>query len=297
MKTKLFLALLAGVLLLGACKGSNYEAIRDDKASSSSADTVAKMTDTSKVDIPTTKLVKTADMRFKVKSVQQTGDAIAALTARDGGMVVHHQMQAYVERSEDIRVSNDSVKRVSALRTDADMTVKLPSEKLESFMTEVAHMGMYVTLRKMDIEDRTLDYLFEKLKLKNRQDLVEQQKKGKIVIKNPVNVMLLKDDMVDQQIGNMRTDEAVKYSIVTLSFYQSNFINQEMIANDDPSAYQLPFFNRLMIALSNGWHLFVELLLGLANIWVFIVLSAVLWVLYRYYKRKHPAWFASGIKS
>ncbi|MGF7073914.1 DUF4349 domain-containing protein [Mucilaginibacter sp. 3215] len=297
MKTKLFLAVLAGVLLLGACKGSNYEAIRDDKASSSSADTVAKMTDTSKVDIPTTKLVKTADMRFKVKSVQQTGDAIAALTARDGGMVMHHQMQANVESSQDIRVSDDSIKRVSALSMSADMTVKVPSEKLEGYMTEVAHMGMYVTLRRMDIEDRTLDYLSEKLKLKNRQDLVDQQKKGKVVIKNPVNVMLLKDDMVDQQIGNMRTDDAVKYSVLSLSFYQSNIINQEMIANDDPSAYQLPFFNRLMIALSNGWHLFVELLLGLANIWVFIVLSAVLWVLYRYYRRKHPAWFASGIKS
>ncbi|WP_426584300.1 DUF4349 domain-containing protein [Mucilaginibacter sp. R-33] len=297
MKTKLFLAFLAGVLLLGACKGSNYEAIRDDKASSSSADTVAKMTDTSKVDIPTTKLVKTADMRFKVKSVQQTGDAIAALTARDGGMVMHHQMQANVESSQDIRVSDDSIKRVSALSTSADMTVKVPSEKLEGYMTEVAHMGMYVTLRRMDIEDRTLDYLSEKLKLKNRQDMVNQQKKGKVVIKNPVNVMLLKDDMVDQQIGNMRTDDAVKYSVLSLSFYQSNIINQEMIANDDPSAYQLPFFNRLMIALSNGWHLFVELLLGLANIWVFIVLSAVLWGLYRYYRRKHPAWFASGIKS
>lgn len=296
MKTKLFLALLAGVLLLGACKGSNYEAIRDEK-SASNADTVAVSADSTKVGTTPTKLVKTADMRFKVKNVQQTGDAIAALTARDGGMVMHHQMQADVERSEDIRVSNDSVKRVSALRTDANMTVKLPSEKLESFMTEVAHMGMYVTLRKMDIEDRTLDYLSEKLKLRNRQDLVEQQKKGKVVIKNPVNVMLLKDDMVDQQIGNMRTDEAVKYSIVTLSFYQSNFINQEMIANDDPSAYQLPFVNRLAIALNNGWQLFVELILGLANLWVFITLGMALWAMYRYYKRKHPTWFAGGIKS
>lgn len=296
MKKKLFLALLAGVLLLGACKGSNYEALRDEKASSTSADTVA-VADTSKVDVASTKLVKTADMRFKVKNVQQTGDAIAALTTRDGGMVMHHQMVANVERSEDIRVSDDSVKRVSALSTNADMTVKVPSEKLESFMTEVSHMGMYVTLRKMDIEDRTLDYLSEKLKLRNRQDLVDQQKKGKVVIKNPVNVMLLKDDMVDQQIGNMRTDAAVKYSVVSLSFYQSNIIHQEMVANDDPSAYQLPFFKRLVIAMSNGWYVFVELLLGLANAWVFIVLAIGLWVLYRYYKRKHPVWFASGVKS
>jgi hypothetical protein len=297
MKTKLFLALLAGVLLLGACKGSNYEAIRDDKASSTSADTTASIADTSIARVAATKLVKTADMRFKVKNVQQTGDAIAALTTRDGGMVMHHQLVANVERSEDIRVSDDSVNRVSALSTNADMTVKVPSEKLENFMTEVSHLGMFVTLRKMDIEDRTLDYLSEKLKLKNRQELVAQQKQGKVIIKNPVNVMLLKDDMVDQQIGNMRTDAAVQYSVVSLSFYQSNIIHQEMIANDDPSAYQLPFFKRLTIAVSNGWFVFVELLLGLANAWVFIILAIGVWMLYRYYKRKHPIWFASGIKS
>jgi hypothetical protein len=296
MKTKLFLALLAGVLLLGACKGSNYEAVRDEK-SVSRADATSASADSTSVQTTPTKLVKTADMRFKVKSVQQTGDAIAALTAKSNGMVMHHQMQANIERSEDIRISSDSVKRVSAFSTSADMTVRVPSDKLEDYMTEVAHMGMYVTMRKMDIEDRTLDYLSEKLKLKNRQDLVDQQKKGKVIIKNPVNVMLLKDDMVDQQIGNMRTDAEVKYSTITLSFYQSNSIVQEMIANDDPSAYQLPFFKRLAIAMSNGWGLFIEFMLGLANVWVFIALSIALWMLYRYYKHKHPAWFVSGIKS
>jgi hypothetical protein len=292
MKTKLFLALLAGVLLLGACKGSSkYEPLREEQTSA--ADTASASTDTSAA----VKLVKTADMRFKVKNVQQTGDAIAALTAKNNGMVMHHQMQANIERSEDIRISSDSVKRVSAFSTNADMTVRVPSDKLEDYMTEVAHMGMYVTMRKMDIEDRTLDYLSEKLKLKNRQELVDQQKKGKVIIKNPVNVMLLKDDMVDQQIGNMRTDAQVKYSTIALSFYQSNTINQETIANDDPSAYQLPFFKRLVIATSNGWSLFVELMLGLANLWVFIALGIVLWALYRYYRRKHPALFASSIKS
>jgi hypothetical protein len=296
MKTKLFLALLAGVLLLDACgRSSKYEPLREDKASA--ADTVAVSADSASLEKAPTKLVKTADIRFKVKNVQQTGDAIAALTAKINGMVMHHQMQANIEKSEDIRISNDSVKRVSAFSTTADMTVRVPSDKLEDYMTEVAHMGMYVTMRKMDIEDRTLDYLSEKLKLKNRQELVAQQKQGKVIIKNPVNVMLLKDDMVDQQIGTMRTDAEVKYSTITLSFYQSNTIVQETIANDDPSAYQLPFFKRLAIAMNNGWVLFIEIMLGLANIWVFIMLSVVLWMLYRYYKRKHPAWFTGGIKS
>jgi hypothetical protein len=178
MKIKFLPALLAGVLLLSACGGrtSKYEAV------SSSADTVAsdknEMADTSLSVTP--KLVKCADMRFKVKSVQQTAEKITALTIKTNGMVMHHQMESYVQGSQDYRISDDSVRRVSAFSTSEDMTVKVPSDKLEDFMYQVAHMGMHVTYSKMDIEDKSLDFLSAKLKLNSRKELIDQQKKGKL---------------------------------------------------------------------------------------------------------------------
>ena len=281
MKTKILMLPLAAVLLLGACKGSgsHYEAINN-----SATDTVASATMDSTA---SPKLVKTADMRFKVKNVQQTAEKITALTVKNSGMVMHHQMESAVRDSKDFRITDDSVNRVSSFSTTADMTVKIPSEHLEEFMTEVAYMGMYVTMRKMDIEDKSLDFLSAKLKLNSRKELVDQQKKGKVTIKNPVNVLLLKDDMVDGQIGNLKIDDAVKYSIITLSFYQSNTILQEHIANDDPSAYNLPFFSRLAGSFANGWHLFMEAILAIANLWVFILAGISILLLIRFYRRKY----------
>lgn len=283
MKTKIFIAIMA-VALFAACKGRDggYEVVNNGN---SSADTASTSADT----IATTKLVKTADMSFKVKNVQQTGDSISRVIAKLNGMVVHHQMASSVERSEDIRLSSDSVMRVSAFNTTADMTVKIPSEKLEDFMSHISHMGIYVTSRKMDIEDKSLDYLSAKLKLKNRREMVAQQKNGKIKIKNPEAVLWLKDDIIDGQINNQRIDEAVNYSVVSLNFYQSNTIYKERIANDDPSAYKMPFGNRLLMALSNGWYLFVELILGLANLWVLLLAGAGLWIVFKTYKKKYPA--------
>jgi hypothetical protein len=282
MKTKILMLLLAAVLLLGACKGSGsrYEALNN----SSTADTVASVaTDTA----ASPKLIKTADMRFKVKNVQQTAEKITTLTVKNNGMVMHHQMESTVRDSKDFRIADDSVNRVSSFNTSADMTVKIPSEHLDEFMTEVAHMGMYVTMRKMDIEDKSLDFLSARLKLSSRKELVAQQKKGKVTIKDPLNVLLLKDDMVDGQIGNLKIDDAVKYSIITLSFYQSNTIFQEHIANDDPSAYNLPFFSRLAGSFANGWHLFMEAILAIANLWVFILAGIGILLLIRFYRRKY----------
>lgn len=294
MKTKIVSALLAGIVLLGACKRgvSKYEATNNSSAADSA--TVDARTDSLMMVQP--KLVKTADMRFKVQNVQQTAEKIAALTVKNNGMVMHHQMESSVQNSQDYRISDDSVKRISAFSTAEDMTVKVPSDVLGGFMQQVAHMGMYVTYSKMDIDDKSLDFLSSKLKLNSRRELVDQQKKGKITIKNPLNVLLLKDDMVDGQIDNMKIDAAVKFSVITLSFYQSNTIVTETIANDDPSAYQLSFSKRFTNSLHNGWYLVTQLILGITNLWVFILAGISVWILLKYYKRKHPT-FLSSIKS
>ena len=272
---------MAGLALLWACKGkgrAEYEAINN----SSSADSA-------KIDSAATtqpKLVKTADISFKVKNVQQTAERISALTVSCNGMVVHHQMTSTSERSQDIRISHDSVMRVTSFNTIANMTVKIPQAKLEDFMNQVGRMGIYINNRRMDITDKSLEYLSSQLKLKNRAELVAQQKKGQVIIKKPENVLLLKDDMVDEQINNLGINNAVKNSVVTLSFYQSNAINKEIIANDDPSAYNLPLLKRMAMAIENGWEVFVDVIVGLTNLWVFLLAGAGVWMVIRYYRNK-----------
>ncbi len=281
MKAKI-LILLAGIALLAAC-GRSHKSEYDIVNNSSSADSAAKV-DTAIIANP--KLVKTAGIRFKVKSVQQTGDSVAAITSRYGGMVIHHEMGSTAESSHDVRISDDSIMRVTAFSTTADITVKIPSEKLNEFMSQVGRMGIYINDRKMDITDKSLDYLSTQLKLKSRAELVSQQKRGKIVIKNPGDVLGLKDEMTDQQIGNRQIDDAVKNSIVTLNFYESNTIKKEVVANDNPSAYQLPFFKRMGMAIANGVDIFADVLVGIANLWLFVLVGIAAWIAIKYYRGK-----------
>jgi hypothetical protein len=293
MKTKMLLLLLVAVALLAACKGksssSDYEFINNHK--SASADS-ATMADTSKI---ATKLVKTAEINFKVKNVQQVSENISALTKQYGGMIMHHKVQSSAGQTRDVHISNDSIMRIAAFNTTADMIIKVPSDKLEDFMTKVSHMGIYVNISVMDIEDRSLDFLSARLKLKDRQELVSQQKQGKIKIKNPVDVLSLKDDMVDAQIGNLKTNDAVKYSVVSLNFYQSDTILKENIANDDPSAYNIPVFQRVGLAFANGWAIFMDMVVGLINLWVFILAGLVIWAGYRFYRKKIRATNAPAV--
>lgn len=266
--------------MVSSCKNSGqYKALN-----SSSSDTALVAADS--VAPKETKLVKTADIGFKVKNVEQTTENIMALTARLNGMVIHHNVIASIEQTHDTNLDNDSVLRVSSFNTNAQMTVKIPSAKIEDFLNTISHMSIYVTARRMDIEDKSLDYLSSQLKLNSRKELVSAQKAGRLVVKDPNAVLDFKDGLVDEQINNKRIDDAVKYSIVSLAFSQSNSIIKEVIVNDNPSVYQVPFFSSLSVAFANGWYLFKQLVIVLADIWVFIVLGIVVWFTIRWYKRK-----------
>lgn len=272
------LALLCAIIWAGCSGNKTHSEV-------SSADTTAVITSMDTTGKP--RLVKTADMHFKVKNVSQVSEDISALTVKYKGMVMHHNMQSTINQSQDVWMNNDSVMRVSSYSTVASMVVKLPSAQMEEFMNQVSKMAVYVNKRNMDIEDESLDYLSAQMKFMSRSEIVAQQKTGRIKIKDPAAVMNLKDDLIDQQINNKRIDEAVKYSTIALSFYQSNTLAKEIMVNDDPSNFKLPFFSRLGHAIQNGWSLFTDAIIGLVNLWMFILAAVAGWLVYKYFSRKN----------
>jgi Domain of unknown function (DUF4349) len=289
MKTKFLIPLIAGLGLLYACKSKSKSASESaDSASTESVSVTKEKSLMPKNDslTPNTKLVKTADIRFKVKNVQQTSERIAALTATLNGTVIHNYIHSTTSDRVNIQKSNDSLLRVTVLSISDDMTVKIPPGSMESFVEQVTHMGVYINKSKMDITDKSLEYLSTKLKLKNQDELVNQQKHAESNVKDPDNLLALKNSMVDQQIGNRKIDDSVKNSTVTLNFYENNIINKELIANDNLSAYNLPFSKRLSMSIENGWDVFMDVFLFLANLWILIPVGAGVWLGMRYYKKK-----------
>lgn len=284
MKTKIICLGICFALFLAGCSGrkSNYE-IANSTADSARMD--AK-TDTA---LSAPKLVKTANMNFKVKNVQHACEDISALTASYKGMVMHHAMQSAVQRSYNNPISHDSVMHVSSYNTTADMTVRIPSEKMDEFMNAIGKTAIYINTRNMDIEDKTLDYLASNLKVQSRSEIIAKQKTNNIKIKNAESVMALKDDLIDQKINNRRIDYETKYSTISLSFYQTNTIAKEIVVNDDPASFRVPFFAQLGNSIVNGWAGFNDVIIFLANLWVLFVLAAIAWYGYFMYKRKHAA--------
>lgn len=276
MKNKILMMLLAGITLLAACKGSGSSTLMDQ----ASKDTVAQEAHDS------VKLVKTADMRFKVKNVQHAAEQISKLTEVCGGMVMHHNMQSNVISNQDILLGNDSLKKLTVYNTTADLVLKIPADVIEPFMDSLNHLGLFVENRKMDVEDRTLDYLSEKLKAKNRESSVSLRSKMKMTTKVADSILALKDNVVDRKISNLRTNEAARFTTLSLSLYQSNTVSKEIVASDDLSTYNSSVWIRIGLALSRGWFYFSEVLVGILHLWAFILVGLAIWLGISMYRRK-----------
>lgn len=238
-------------------------------------------------DTTTSKIIKTADMRFRVKDVQNAKEQLGATLKSQGGSIVEFSIKSEIQESNKVKKSADSLVEITAYRKTGYLIAKIPSEKLDDFTNTISKMAVFVDQAGMKMDDQSLFYLSNKLKAQNRITAVDQVKEiaGK-KLSNVQSSLSLNDDYVDRKIDNMSIDARVKYSTITLDFYQDNTIKTMVVANDNIYDYKPQFATRLWLNLVNGWTIFKEILLALANLWLLLVLIITGFFVFRYYKAR-----------
>ncbi|MEJ2882747.1 DUF4349 domain-containing protein [Pedobacter sp. GR22-6] len=238
----------------------------------------------------TEKIIKTADMRFRVKDVQQTKEKLSSSIKADGGTLAEFSIQSNIQQTEKVRYSADSLLELTSYRTEGYITAKVPSDRLDEFTNKVAKLAVFVDQQSLKLDDQGIAYLANQLKNRNRVEAVEQLNKHANKKSNNVETALvLKDDYVDKKVENLLIDSKVKYSTITLNFYQDNTVKRMVVENDRLSDFRPAFFTRLWLSIQTGWTIFVELILILVNLWVLFVLAAAAYFIYRQYKNKPKA--------
>ncbi|MCX2576033.1 DUF4349 domain-containing protein [Pedobacter sandarakinus] len=233
----------------------------------------------------TEKIVKTADMRFRVKDVQSTKEKLSIAVKHQGGTVTEFAITSVVNQTDKIKQTTDSLKEITAYRTEGYLVAKIPSENLDDFTNAMAQIAVFIDNQSMRLDDQSIAYLANKLKAENRVEAVKRIN-GLATKKSP-NVetsLLIKDDFIDRKIENLKIDDRVKYSTITLNFYQDNTIKTMLIANDNIYDYKPNFASRLWMGITNGWIIFKEIVLTLANLWVFIVLAGITIFMFKRFK-------------
>jgi hypothetical protein len=234
------------------------------------------------------KIVKTADMKFRVKDVQRTKETLGSILKAEGGTIAEFNTHSVVRQNDKIKYSADSLLELISYRVEGLVVAKIPSEKLDDFTNQVAKMAVFIDDQSLKQDDLSLNYLSNQLKNKNKVEAVAQLNNS--VSGKKVGVaersLALKDDLVDNKVNNLLTDRNVRYSTITLNFYQDNTVKKMIVVNDELSDYRPDFFKRFWLSFENGWSVFKEFILILTNLWALILVAVAGYFVFRHYRRK-----------
>ncbi len=281
MKTTIRTALLLCILssLTFSCKKSAEQAIAEENAML--ADTTMGM--------PQREFIRTADVRFRVKDVRKSTNAIEKLATQAGGFVTNSDLQSSIVEKRQTRTSKDSMTEVTRFHVENAITIRVPSVKLDTVMNAIAAQVDFLDSRHIKADDAALDILANQLKVKrslqqsNRMEKATEGKKAKVKeITESENVIAERKDAADAAyINTLSLHDQADFSTISLAIYQRETVAIEKLAYNTVADDVRPAFGfRIMDSMRTGWYVLESLVVLLAGCWILI--PVILFLLYRY---------------
>ncbi len=243
----------------------------------------------------TRKFIRTADIKFKVKSVINSTYNIENICNDQGGFVTYTNLASTVENQSEIPISADSTLETINYAVTNSIILRVPNTKLDTTLKDIAKNIDYLDYRIIKADDVSLQMLANKLTqsraVKNETRLakdIDNNSKKLTETLAAEEILFNKQEQADNaKLSNLSITDQVSFSTVNLLIYQRQTVKRTVIANDkNIAAYQASFWSRLWDAIQFGWSMILELFLSVSKLWAFLVGGLLLYWLYKWYKRK-----------
>lgn len=291
--TKIFAGLIL-IFTLFSCapkaadesSSSDYGMAADSTVFASSSAAVENKKDS------THKFIRTADLKFKVKSVIRSTYNIEDLTARQGGFVTYTNLKSDIGFTEVKAISADSSLETTHFTVTNEMIIQVPNTKLDTTLKEIAKNIDFLDYRIIKADDVALQIMANKL-TQNRSTKNEARitraidNRGKKLNETTVaeEILLSKQEQADNaRIANLSLQDQLNFSTINITIYQRQTIKRELIANDrNIDEYEPGFGRKIVEALKTGWVILEAIVIFLLNLWGIYVLALIGYLLYKIY--------------
>ena len=208
-------------------------------------------------------LIKTGNLTVQVDDVKASREAIVKITEKLGGYHSEERMENFGDR------------------LNVYLTIRVPSKNYDSLVTRVEGLAEKTDSKSVNIQDVTEEFIDVEARLQTKKELEARYRE---ILKQARSV----DEIlsVESNLNNVRAEiesmegrlkylrSQVAYSTLSLNFYQ-------------PTSTDFGFFGRLGEGIKNGWTNLLAFIVGLVNIWPFVLLIAAgVWGFLRWRRRK-----------
>lgn len=243
----------------------------------------------------TRKFIRTAEMKFKVKSVIKSTYSIEELTNRQNGFVTYTNLTSDINYVSTTPISADSSLETTYFTVKNDITLRIPNTKLDTTLKEISKNIDFLDYRIIKAEDVALQILANNLtqnrSIKNEERLTNAiDNKGKKLKEMTIaeEILLSKQEQSDNaKISNLSLSDQINFSTITLYIYQRQTITRELISNDkNIDAFEPSFGHKLLESVKFGWNILEAFIVFLVKLWGLFLFFVIAFFIFKKYKHK-----------
>lgn len=235
--------------------------------------------------------IKTASIKFRVRNVAVATEKIEDITSGYGGYVKSSNLANRTENYSREIVRNDSVLISQQIVVENQMVLRVPNEKLDSFLRSMNPLIDFLDYRNYNMDDVTLRFIrnnkdVTRLKRYNQRQTAHidyKDSKLKETAAAEENLLEKQQQSDNLQVNNMELSDEVNYCTLSLTIYQKPIIVREVLENFNEygHAYKPSLGSRIGNGLVNGWDVLEEIIVFVFTIWPIILLILIVGYLVR----------------
>ena len=289
----LFSIIIAGSLLVTSCSNQHNRSTDSSTADSNAATisagstaTTANSTDSAtSLSDPARKLIKTGDIRCRVKDVYAATTRLEAWTTANGGEISASHLSNETNEFRTLAYKPDSLRQVQSFTTTARLTLRIPVARLDSLLAQAAGIAAFIDTRNQQQEDVTLRYLANHIKneaaaQQDNSDARRLARRTADAIQANEEATDHSDTRTDRMIENKSLTNDAAYATLDVTLYQPLRMDEVIIPNT--ALLLMPSFGqRLLSAWQDGCSLLSGFLLLLVHIWPLSVITFIVLFIYR----------------
>ncbi len=209
------------------------------------------------------KIIKTAYLNLQVENLDSTKAAIDQAIPN---------FQAYVSQSDQTNYKGS---------TTVNMTVRVPSTRLEEFLLFAESQASYLHNKEVSSRDVTEEYIDIQGRLENKhkaeqrfREILGEAKTVEEILKVEEHLRKVTEEIESAQGRLQYLNNQTALSTVKLSFYQPNYLPAEAPGQS--------YWSQVGLAFKGGWKFFQKMILGIIQAWpLVLILLGLVWLIRR----------------
>ncbi|MBK8802893.1 MAG: DUF4349 domain-containing protein [Fibrobacteres bacterium] len=255
---------------------------------------MAEKKEAARVDAQPRAFVRSADLRFRCRSVMQATDRIERIVANNGGYVELNDLRSQIRDRREKLFGNDSVVAILSVDVWNHMQLRVPNDRLDTVLAAIVPLVAFLDNRTIRAQNVGLE-----LRRADREKKRMEKASARVqnLTENPGKVRdlaeleqeaLRREERADAAVDRSEgLREQVELSSVQIALYQHPETRLDTLQRPMEQTWQEPFSKHVSRALLAGWTSFLGLVLWVVAHWLqWAILTAAILAFLRWRRTK-----------